>query len=86
VFLDENDCPYYVGQTSNFKERKQAHERYINNKYHINDRRYNCYKYKKARKLKREGHSFEMFIIDTAKNRKEASNLAVAMYHQAGKV
>lgn len=77
VFLDENDCPYYVGQTNNFKERKQEHERYINNENLINTNVYNCYKYKKARKLKRNGYPFEMIIIDTAKNRKDLLDLEI---------
>lgn len=77
VFLDENDCPYYVGQTNNFRERKQEHERYINNENLINTYRYNLYKYKKARKLKRNGHPFEMTVIDTAKNRKDLLDLEI---------
>lgn len=72
VFLDENKCPYYVGQTTNFLERRWQHECCIRN-----TKKYKSYVYNKARKLIRDGHPFIMEVLDTAESKEELSELEI---------
>lgn len=70
VFLDENDCPYYVGQTNNLKERFWDHK-------HCMAKGKKNYRYNKARKLESKGHPLELVVIDTAETREELSELEI---------
>jgi predicted GIY-YIG superfamily endonuclease len=65
VFLDQRGRPYYVGKTNNFKRRRKEHLDEI--------RKGNTLpKYKKARSLIRQGHTFRMRTIARTRTEEDA--------------
>jgi predicted GIY-YIG superfamily endonuclease len=56
-FADENNEPYYIGQTKRFEIRKQEHLRGIKNNFKFP-------KYRKVRKLIKKGIPFKMKILE----------------------
>lgn len=69
AFLDNKNEPYYIGQTSNFRNRKYEHIS------HIRNRNYSPPNYKRARELIDNGCVFNMVIIDKAESQEEIFNL-----------
>ncbi len=71
AFVDKHNIPYYIGYTNNFDRRCVEHNSRIDNTRDL-------YKYRKARKLRAEGHPFRITIIqddiDTIKEAHQAES------------